>query len=80
MWKDQLGSCLNLQKILPIAFVGFLCYLTGMCVVMTFTAPYSDCGRGYQTSTLASEPRAHEGAHDVLPWCFLAALQRVLGV
>ena len=27
------------------------------------TVQYSNCGRGYQTSALASEPRAHEGAH-----------------
>ena len=26
------------------------------------TVQYSNCGRGSQTSALASEPRAHEGA------------------
>ena len=27
------------------------------------TVQYGNCGRGSQTSALASEPRAHEGAH-----------------
>jgi hypothetical protein len=30
------------------------------------TVQYSNCGRGSQTSALASEPRTHEGAHRAL--------------
>ena len=43
------------------------------------TVQYSSCGRGSQTSALASEPRAHEGARRPVTYVYLSLSGQVWG-
>jgi hypothetical protein len=46
----------------PLLLAATQCTSTPTCRTAAITVQYSNCGRGSQTSALASEPRAHEGA------------------
>ena len=57
------GQLMENDKLLLVADEGVGWFVLQPAIVSQYnTVQYRNCGRGSQTSALASEPRAHEGA------------------